>query len=304
MDQKLFHLLSLLFSTVALAATIVINGLTNVPDPRAVGFRNSTKETSNTFHSQITPAPFAPIFLWVLIYSLQIVWIIYEWIFLIGWSNIINPVIISSYSLIFSGFGNSICNNTWIYLWGNMLPQYALPVVILLGMLLYLAAGFEAVFVNRNEFVLRSTRLCCGINLYILRVLILNIIVIYVTYVTIAISLNFIIVLEYFANLRDSSAGTLGLCILLLAVLMYSVLENTLLHCVTRPVVTAWPVVMFALSAIISRHWNLDNKNEATNSIFSVVLLVVVMILFFLKGIVICVCRSGCGGPMRSRSII
>ena len=300
MDQKMFHLLSLLFSTVALAATIAISGLTNVPDPRAVGFRNSTKETSDTFHTQITPAPFAPILLWSLIYGLLIVWIIYEWIFLIGWSQIINPAIISSYSLIFTAFGNSICNNTWIYLWGNMLPQYALPVIIMLGVLLYLAAGFEAVFVNKNEFVLRSTRLCCGINMYTIRIIVLNIIVIYVIYVTMAIVLNFIIVLEYFANLSASSAGTVGLCILLLAVLIYSVLENTLLHCVARPVVMTWPVVMFTLSAIITRHWN---KNEAaTNSTFSVVLLVVAMILFLLKGILIYVHRSG--GPTRSCSIV
>jgi len=75
----------------------------------------------------------------------------------------------------------------------------------------------------------------------------------------------------------ETNAGTVILALLAVVVLVYFVLENTVLYRFTRFVVTFYPTVIWALIGVLVQHWNKEEDNR--NNIFTAVLLGVVILL-------------------------
>ena len=279
--SKVPYIASLSFSTIVLIGTFVVSGLANYPDPEKVGFKNKTGQISDMYYTSITPAGWA-FSIWGIIYAWQALWTVY------GWSLVIRrsfPLTISHTTLVLYGCAN-IGNIIWIYVWGNELPQYSFPVLVVIAALLYSAIGFEAVFLYKNTSVLESLQKF-KVDVYLARGFVLNGLVIYATWASIATLINFTVVLEYYADMSSADAGTVGLSLLALEVIIYFTLENTVLDSYVRPVVMVYPVVIWALSALINAHWGNDD-DERTN-IFALILLILSVSLFVARIILLIV---------------
>ena len=290
MDQKIkFHLASLLFSTVMNLFLIVVTGLANSPISEIFGFVNNTMDTSNKFYMQITPGPWSPITIWTSVYIMQIFWTVYEWAFLFG-SRFRSHEFLSTCSLVSNACANA-CNIVWVYLWGNGYTQYCFSITMMLGVLNYLTGIFEAVFIHKNALGLRDIRKC-KISLYSIRVVILNGIAMYTAYVTLAIALNFTIVLQYFYDVSAANAGTVGLSIMSAATFTYFFLDITIIDPFTRPIVMVYPVIIWAVLAIVGAHWDYyEDPETIRNNVFSLVLLIVAIALFILRIVTMVVFR-------------
>ena len=189
-SNRVFYIVSLSLATIILLVVFVTNGLASYPDPAKVGFKNMTGKISDIFYTQVTPAGWT-FSLWGIIYTFQVIWIIYGWSFVFRPSS---PSAISAYTYIFYSCAN-ICNIIWIYLWGNEYPQAAFPVIVILGIFLYIAIGVEAKYLFDMIPSLENASKY-KIDIYIARYLVLNSIAIYATWVTVATLINFAIVLR------------------------------------------------------------------------------------------------------------
>lgn len=277
----MFYIVSLSLTTIILLAVFVTNGLANYPDPAKVGFKNTTSNVSDLFYTQVTPAGWT-FAIWGIIYTFQVIWIIYGWSFVFRPSS---PSAISASTYIFYSCAN-ICNIIWIYLWGNEYPQAAFPVIVILGIFLYIAIGVEAKYLFDMIPSLENASKY-KIDIYIARYLVLNSIAIYATWVTVATLINFAIVLQYYADLSAANAGTVALSILTVELLVYFILEITILDAFARFVVIVYPVLIWANSGIISAHWGTEDNSR--NSIFTLVLLIASVIIFITKIVLIIV---------------
>lgn len=119
------------------------------------------------------------------------------------------------------------------------------------------------------------------IDLYITRLLVLNGIALYASWLTVATQLNFIIVLEYFANVDTTTAATVGLSILTMEIIIYFVLENTVLDRFARFIFIVYPLFIWALSGSLAAHWEVEMYRR--DPIFTVVLLVLVIVFFIAR---------------------
>ena len=279
LKSKVPYIISLSVSTIALIATFVVSGLANYHDPRKFGFDNTTGDISDMYYTHITPSGWG-FSIWGVIYAWQGLWTIY------GWSLVIRPslpIIISPSSLIFYVYAN-ISNITWLYLWGNGFPQCAFPSAVLIGVFLYTAIGYQAVFLYWKTTIVEELQ-NYKVDLYLTRILVLNGIAVYATWITVATLLNFTVVLDYYADMSSADAGTVGLSLLAVEIIVYFTLENTILDLYVRPVVMVYPVVIWALSAVIDAHWG-DDDEERTN-IFALILLILSIILFVARIILV-----------------
>ena len=79
-SNRVFYIVSLSLTTIILLAMFVTNGLASYPDPAKVGFKNTTSNVSDLFYTQVTPAGWT-FAIWGIIYTFQVIWIIYGWSF-------------------------------------------------------------------------------------------------------------------------------------------------------------------------------------------------------------------------------
>ena len=258
---------SLSATTTVFLAAILVNGLAAIPQADRYGFKNSTANVSFEFYTQITPAGWT-FAIWGVIYTWQLLWIGYAWTFVPQSSAAAVPFSPLSLGL-FTGV--NLLNIVWTYLWGNELPQYSFPVIFILELLLYASTQTEAQVVLKLEAVYEKDFLKLNFNPNFARYLVLNGMAIYGTWITVANLINLDIVLEYYGNFTAANAGTLSLVLLGADVVIYFILENTILHDFSRYVFTVYPTLVWALSGVISAHW--DEEGCGRNNFISLVLL-------------------------------
>lgn len=295
-SSKALYIGSLTFSTIVLLGVYITSGLSTAGDPEKFGFKNKTGDISDEYYTQITPAGWA-FSIWGIIYAWQALWTVY------GWSLVVRhsfPLTITPVSVLFYSCAN-IGNIAWIYVWGNAYPQYAFPILVIIGVLLYSTIIFQAVYLYRQTELLKSLQRF-KIDLYLVRIVVINGFVIYATWVSIATLINFTIVLQYYADMAPENAGTIALSLLTVEVIVYFILENTILDRFTRPIVMVYPVVIWALSAALDAHWG--NEDDDRNSIFTLVLLVLSVILFMTRIILIIVFAFVRAIPYPNKTIV
>ena len=103
----------------------------------------------------------------------------------------------------------------------------------------------------------------------------------YVTWTTIAALVNFAVVLEYTTTIGTFTAtqsGTVALSLLLVIMIIYFTLENTVLFNVLRYVLSVYAVVIWALVGELYAHWGA--AGQELNSRFTLGLLIVTVALF------------------------
>ena len=264
--SKVLYFSTLTLATFLMIAEIIISALSGLDNADDFGFKNTTGNISDEYSTQITPAGWT-FSIWSVIYAWQMLWLIYAWTFVCRLSQ---PRTIPWITFAFHAF-SSVCTITWLYVWGNDYPRASFAVIIVIGLALYAAEGFAAVYMYQNSPKFNKIE-----NVFV-NVLITNGIGIYSTWVTFATLANFAIVLQYFAGADAAATGTAMLCILTVEVVAYFVLENTILDRYARYAFIVYPVFIWALAGVLSKQWGIDDRQ---NPIFTLVLEILVSILF------------------------
>ena len=264
---------ALALSTLILVATFAINGLSSVPDHQKFGFKYDIANVSRMFYTQITPADYT-FAIWGVIYLLQISWIVYGWTFVCRPSvpSAISPLTYVAYTLV------NLSNCVWVFVWDNLYIETAAFVLILSALSLYITLGTTAYYLYRQSTVLAKQ---APADLYVTRVLVLNGIAIYMTWVTVASLINLATVLQYFTAAGAVVGGTVALSALAVIVLVYFILENTILDRFLRYVGIVYPVIIWALTGSLVAHWGAETDRQ--NPIITLVLLVVAVVLFLVR---------------------
>ena len=123
------------------------------------------------------------------------------------------------------------------------------------------------------------------IDLWITRLLVPNGLVIYATWLTAATHINLGIVLQYFANVSATTTGAVMLWLLSVLTLSYFALENTILDRYTRFIFMVYPVLIWALSGVMSAHWGKEDPD--TNPVLTLLLLLLAIVLLLTRAVLV-----------------
>ena len=275
--EKVLEIVVLSVSTLLLVVVFIINGLAASPNADKYGFANQTARISDEFYLQVTPAGWT-FAIWGIIYAWQCLWIIYSWSFVFRPST---PRTVSWITLLLYSCAN-VGNIIWIYVWGNNYPQIAFPFIALMWAFLLAAVGVETVHLYKVTPLMNSG-MKNKVDLWITRLVVVNGICIYVTWLSVATLINFGIVLQYYANVDGGTTGTVILWLLSVEVLAYFALENTILDRFARFVFIVYPVLIWSLSGVLSAHWGREDPD--TNPVLTLMILLLVILLFITRGV-------------------
>ena len=202
-----------------------------------------------------------------MIYTWQCLWVIYAWSFVCRPSapRTIFVGVYFGYILVY------ILNIAWIFVWGNEEVTGSSVILILFNVVFYPLLAF---FLSRAD----GAKLY---DLWLTRILALNGLLFYTTWMTIASLLNLTIAVQYDADYDSSNAAYIALSLLLATVIFYFILENTLFDRFLRYAFAVYPVIIWALSAILAKKWS-SNDPSGVN-IFTLVLLLITIVLALIR---------------------
>ncbi|XP_077982438.1 uncharacterized protein LOC144437385 [Glandiceps talaboti] len=272
-----FMLLIFLFFLIYLA-TLAINGLANIPELDLKIFRNTTGDISDKYILNITPANWT-FTIWGIIYSWFSLAVIY-FLTTICRKNqtdyvYVRPQVLTPTFYIILALNLGL-NTAWLVLWDRELMQYAFIVLVLVCLTLYTCLFI----VHKNLWkhlspMMRHQKL----DVWCIRILVHNGIAIYATWCTVATLLNTGVVLVYWYDLTQETAGLICLSILSLEVVVWFLLETFVLDKWVRYTLTVWAVIIWALAGILDLNWDTSNAT----CIFSIVLIVVASCIFIFR---------------------
>ncbi len=264
---------SLVVSTLVLLATFAVNALASLPNHEKYGFKYTIANVSKMYYTQITPSD-STFAIWGLIYICQIAWLVYGWTFLCRKTaiNTISPFTYIAYAIV------NLTNIAWIFVWDNLYIKVASGVLFLSALSLYVSLGSAAYYLYTQTPTLTKND---PKDLHTTRILVLNSLAIYMTWVTIASLIGLTTVLQYSTSLGAVKAGTISLSVLAVLVILYFILENTILDRYLRYVGIVYPVVIWALTGAVVAHWG--KESDGQNPLITVVLLAVSILLFLVR---------------------
>ena len=205
-----------------------------------------------------------------MIYTWQFLWVIYAWTFVCrpNTPRTIFTGVYYGYVLI------CILNSAWIFVWGNAEVSAGAAILILFNLVFYPTIASQAFFLSKAY----------GAKVYDIwlpRILVLNGLLFYVSWTTIASLINVAAAAEYDGDASGSTAAYISLSLLLAAVLTYFILENTVFDRYLRYAFAVYPVIIWALSASLAKKWNADDPSGV--NIFSLVLLVLTVVFALVR---------------------
>ena len=302
--SKVRETVLLALASVGFVANIIINVFAagSVGDIAKFGFKNEIA----VYRTQVIPASWT-FSIWGLIYAWQALWLLY------GWSFVCRP---RAQRTIFWGVYPMflfVCGAIigWFYTWGNEYPQGGLVFILLMTISLYAAIGMLSYHLYQKTKDLEKEGQKC--DLWMTRIVVLNGLALYASWVSVATCLNVGIVIQYYtptsAGLEiegsgsaagsgngsggglntplAADSGTVTLALLAFIVLVYFVLENTVLDRFICFVLVVYPTVIWALSGAVQGQWN--KYENPRNQIFSLVLLGVVILLACIRVVLLIV---------------
>ena len=271
MGQSKVQIVSIICNLVVFIVTIVFNRL---PKPSKI-FPNQVGEVSRDNPNDIKPtrSTFA---IWPAIYTWQAIWIIYTLSLLLRprAGNILPVYFYGFYSL------SSVLNVTWllVYSRGYLGISFAVLAMIALSLDGALFFGYRGL----NNYLAKfpnDESLPNKIDVWCTRFLVINGIVFYATWTTIATLLNMTTTLQYDFKANPSTVGSVALAILLCIVLGWFVLENFTLENYLRFTFSEYITLIIALSGILKRQWTDGHGNQA----FVLTILIITILLFIAR---------------------
>lgn len=232
-------------------------------------FKNVTGDVADYFYLEITPAGWM-FSVWGFIYTWQALWLIYGLASICRKSEdgylylkppVLPPVIYAVYIF------NQVCNVTWLILWDRLLSGWALPFIALIPFTCYVCLFISFRRLNQYKHVL--IRQGMRKDIWLIRMLVQNGLAFYAAWTTIATVLNISIVLTYNFDVKQETASTVGLSIVLVEVILWFCLDNFIFDKFTRYLFSPYIIIVLALSASLVREFDITK----TNKIFTAVLL-------------------------------
>ena len=269
-------MLILVFASVMLAFCILTASLAALPNAEEFGFVDTTAEVFNgTMSTQVNPAGWT-FAIWGVIFPWQILLLLYAWAFVFQPST---PRTISWIALLLYT-GTNVCGGIWAYLFGNAL--LGVSFIFLFGMWAFMVAAIAVQTAYLYKLTPRllekhSTRIKYKIDLWITRMLVVNGMCIYATWLTVAVLVQFTTIIQYEADAPGNTAASISLWLLSVEVLSYFALENTVLDRFTRFIYIVYPVLIWSLIGVIAENWGKYDLN--TNPIIALFMLVLTIIL-------------------------
>ncbi|XP_068199840.1 uncharacterized protein [Antennarius striatus] len=261
----------------ALLFFIVTMVFTALAGPGIYPFLESTGNISDEFSTEITPAGWT-FTIWSIIYIFLALVVLYM-VSGIFRKNAYGYVYCSP-AVLPLGFIvvwclNLTLNTTWLFLWDRRLMPAALALLILIASTNYIMIFFSCHGLSNYGIWLKKYH---QVDLWLHHVLIQNGIAIYATWTTIASLVNLTIVLINDAGMDQTDAATVSLSVLTVVMLVWFILENSVLDKYVRYILTIYPVVIWALTGIFMK--NYDAVAPSRNNILNVALLAVGCTLF------------------------
>ncbi|XP_074477416.1 uncharacterized protein LOC141759328 [Sebastes fasciatus] len=230
--------------------SITLNSLSGFGAKSGV-FLHSTEDVTIKYTTPITPAPWA-LFVWDFIYIWVLAMFIY---FLVGLCRR------SAYDWMYTtpavlpyGFHVSliidICLNiTWLFLFDR---ELLLPVLIISTLMTF--TDYMILFFSCHGLKIYGAWLnkYHNIDLWLIRILVLNGIAVYATWGTLSTLLNLTIYLQYQTETSRCDCAMLSLLLLLMELLAWFLLENFYLDDHVRYIVTIYPIVIVWLTGTLS----------------------------------------------------
>lgn len=263
-----------ILSLIAFIITMILNAFA-APRERPgflqdiYGSNLSTGDVSDRYSTQITPAGWA-FSIWGVIYTWQTLWLIYSL------TLICRPRAPDVLNWFFHALFIVSCgfNSAWIVIWQRLHVSAASVILFAIAFNLY-----GLLFTSYYRFNKLYNANFPKIDFYATQALVHNGIAFYATWCTVASLLNMTIAITYVHGVKAETAATIALIILTVEMIGWFILENTILEKYLRYTISQYPVLIVALSAIISKHWDSSKRNP----IFTLVLLVLVLVLFVVR---------------------
>ncbi|XP_015249664.1 PREDICTED: uncharacterized protein LOC107097152 [Cyprinodon variegatus] len=270
-------------------AVFAISLVFNVLSVFAVGpYTTTTANVSAVYDTELTPSGWT-FSIWGLIY----IWLAAMMLYVVsgifrsnGYGYVYAGPAGLPYGFFISWCLNQGFNISWLLVWDRGLMIPALIFLILIICTNYSMVGFICHRLHIYGPWLKST---IEKDLWLLRVLVLNGVMIYTSWTTIATLLNLTIVLKYEANMSSADSATISYSLLTVVLLSWFVVENFVLDKHMRYVFIPYVVVIWALSGNLTK--NYDASSPSRNGIFIAVLLAVSCVLLAIR-IVLVVWRN------------
>ncbi|KAF7692819.1 uncharacterized protein si:dkey-29d8.3 [Silurus meridionalis] len=270
------RILVLLLSLLVFITALTINALAGTGKGP---FLRGTGNVSALYETEITPAGWT-FSIWGIIYT----WLVLMYLYFLSWFcrrtatgwMYCSPAVLP-YGFFLSWMINMLLNITWLLLWDRELMIPALICLALIAFTSYLLIFFSCVGLRTHGAWLKHNHpvdLCC------IYVLVQNGIATYSTWTTIATLLNLSVVLDI-NSMSPTDAATVSLSILLIEVIVWFAVENFVIEKHVRYILTVYPVIIFALSGNLNKHY--DAAAPGRNAVFSAVLLALACVLFVIR---------------------
>ena len=191
----------------------------------------------------MTPAGWA-FSIWGVIYTWQALWVIYAWSFICR-PNTPRTIYVGVY---FGYVLICILNCTWIFVWGNEGITASAVILFLFNIVFYPIITSLAFFLSRSADAAKRY------DVWLTRILVLNGLLFYATWTTIASLINLAAAVQHDANTNGSTAAYISLSLLTATVITYFLLENIIFNQYLRYSFAVYPVIIWALSAVLGSH--------------------------------------------------
>ncbi|XP_011606248.2 uncharacterized protein [Takifugu rubripes] len=243
-------------------------------------FLEPTGNVSDAFANEITPSGWTFI-IWTIIYIFLALVCVYTLAGLFR-KNAYGYVYCSP-AILPHGFFVAWCLNLglnvgWLFLWDRRLMAGALVFLILVALTNYVMIFYSCHSLHIYGAWLSKYH---KVDLWLHRALVQNGIAIYATWTTVASLVNLSIVLVKDAKMSPEDAVTLSFSLLTVVLLVWFVLENSLLDKYLRHILSIYPAVIWALTGVFTKNYN--TAQPTRNNVFNVALLGVSCTLLALR---------------------
>lgn len=257
---RVVEVVVLAVTSVLYIVSVFLNYWSSSDDSKSLGFNETVGDVSSNYELAVTP-PGWTFSIWGLIYAWQFLWLIY------GWTFVFRPNYAKTIPLLTYVLFSAACliNVGWIYAFTNDQIAVAFALLILLSITLYATIGASVVmFYYRVEHLKRKKQ---WVDLFLTAGLLHNGLAVYATWTTVATLINMGIIMQYTVDdpLDRTTVGLVVLSVLMGEVIIWFLLENSILDRFVRYIFTIYPVLIWALSGVLSKHFD-DNDLEKTNS--------------------------------------
>ncbi|XP_034562851.1 uncharacterized protein LOC117829331 [Notolabrus celidotus] len=236
----------------------------------------STGNISDKYVTEITPAGWT-FAIWGIIYCFLATLLVY--VFIGVFRKNAYGYIYCSPAVLPHGFFVCWCLNltlnvAWLLLWDRSLMIAALVFLILIvltnyAMIFFSCHGLQSYGAWLNKYH--------RVDLWLHRVLIQNGVAIYATWTTIASLVNLTIVLVDNAKMSNPDAALVSLCVLTVVLLVWFVLENTVLDKHVRYILSIYPSVIWAITGVFSKNYVAQLPSRSNKFVVSLLAIACVM---------------------------